>query len=118
MTTQITWTCAECKNPIRDHQGNVGADAHAAGDYLSAAAEAPSGGTAAALMAGPRPTRWEAYHHDCIEEDTRRYEVGVQNLRTYQQLAAATGHLMEKAWFAGTDWKRILLAKAGSMSTL
>ena len=58
--------------------------------------------------------RWRTSHYNCFpagERDT--YEISSERIATWKHLAWWTAHLMEKVWFARSDWDDLLRELGG-----
>ena len=122
----LTLVCEICRFPIT---GDTGAIYATFPDINAATArerdkrrerEARSGAIAVssidivALLLEPGPVRWRTSHYEhpgMHEADS--YEIGAERIATWQALAHWTAHLMEKNWFALSDWDSLLREVAG-----
>jgi hypothetical protein len=120
---QITWTCAECRQPIEDGTGYIHIDLAAvmavetAAHEWTAKHETPEGAiflTGADLFDYPTAAGWTTHHADCDPHpDSNDYWFDVARARTHAQLLDWTAHLMGKTWLEHTNWANLIRAKAG-----
>lgn len=64
--------------------------------------------TAANLLTRPEPARWRVTHSACepgAPED--RYDIALDRILTFRDLAGWTLHLMQKPWLRHTDWDEL-----------
>lgn len=54
----------------------------------------------------PIPRDWQWGHSECLPESD--YWIEASRIDTLRKAMAWTLHLMEKNWFAGTDWERAI----------
>ncbi|MCK9496146.1 MAG: GIY-YIG nuclease family protein [Dehalococcoidia bacterium] len=61
----------------------------------------------------PRPASWRTVHNECDPdpEGHSGYYIDGRNAATHEDLLYWTAHLMEKRWFAGTDWDVFISAQ-------
>lgn len=61
----------------------------------------------------PAKAAWVAYHHECDPaHDAALYSIGVENLRTIQDLLHWTLHFLDtKSWIAHTTWSELVRSK-------
>lgn len=115
---QIVWTCDVCHEPVHDGTGYIECDRYAAQEQRrhverNEAPRAPrrESGASAIPASDIEPLAlvpWHAYHHGCDphpESDTCWYDI--ERVNTLTKMLHRTGHLMEKRWFAYTDWRLI-----------
>lgn len=58
--------------------------------------------------------RWRTSHYGCFAGGARdTYEIGSERIATWRQLIWWTAHLMEKNWFARSDWDDLLREISG-----
>lgn len=70
------------------------------------------------LMTLPDEIRWHVYHARCDPwPDKDAYQIDVERLRTWQQLARWTSDLMAKNWLADSDWDDLLRELADDRGT-
>jgi hypothetical protein len=70
------------------------------------------------LMAQPDEITWRVYHDQCDpwpEQDG--YQIDVERIRSWQDLARWTSDLMAKNWLADSDWDGLLRELADSKGT-
>ena len=61
------------------------------------------------LLDHPSPARWKVHHRRCDPDpESSDYWIDVAQVSTWQGLIARTAHLLEKSWFAATDWQGLL----------
>jgi hypothetical protein len=62
----------------------------------------------------PDPVHWLACHDPCEPEPgVDAYQIDAARFRTWRDVCGWTAHLMEKNWFAATDWDNLLRELAG-----
>lgn len=120
MSADLALICQQCRFPIEGDTGYLRvtyADIHKYQRDEKAYRERHPEGEAVSLedfLLGPDPIHWRAYHDKCEPEpDASAYQIDAAKLRTWQGLAHWTAHLMEKNWFASTDWDCLLREAAG-----
>ena len=70
------------------------------------------------LMGMPEDITWRMYHARCDPwPDKDAYQIDVEQIRTWQQLAGWTSHLMAKNWVADSDWDELLHELADGKGT-
>jgi len=61
------------------------------------------------LLSLPDEIRWRVYHDQCDPwPDKDGYQIDVEQIRTWPQLARWTSDLMAKNWLADSDWDCLL----------
>lgn len=120
MTADLTLICRKCRFPIDGDTGYLRvtfADIHENRAQQRAYDERHPEGSAVSMeefLLGPEDVHWRAYHDKCEpEKDRDAYQIDAARLRTWQHLCWWTAHLMEKNWFALTDWDCLLREAAG-----
>lgn len=105
----LTWTCDGCGDPILSGFVAVRyADIEAAGRAQTDWDRRHAGGLVVVLTRGemaamPEPAQWHAWHDDCgPHPGGNEYSFGQPP--TFEAVLSWTVHLMEKNWFAATDW--------------
>lgn len=120
----LTWLCGSCGQPVGDWDGYLYVsplDAMAR-ERVSRQREATHAGRAVSIgelvrewAEDPGIAAWRVTHHRC---DSRPdfadgYHIDPGRIATWSQLAHWTAHLMDKRWFAHTDWDELLREAAG-----
>jgi hypothetical protein len=123
MNADLTLICGICIFPIGDGTGWLRvtfADIHkhreqrAEYDAYRRDSGEPATLSMLEMLIGPEPIHWRAYHAKCEPEaDQDAYQIDSERICTWRQLAHWTAHLMEKNWFADTDWDCLLREVAG-----
>ncbi len=125
---EIEVVCSLCREPIQARGGALGIDL----DKVLAAERAQyvfeeshsdgHGGTFSSLgdlLALPPSVAWQAWHWGCNPDaDALVYEVPVEHMRTWRQVANWTAHLMEKSWLPHSTWGDILRALASGSDAI
>jgi hypothetical protein len=118
--SDLTLICGKCRFPIDGDTGYLRVTFAAIHEHRQAEREYrernPEGSAVSMeeFLLGPEDVHWLAYHGKCEpEKDQDAYQIDAARLRTWQQLCHWTAHLMEKNWFALTDWDRLLREAAG-----
>ena len=70
------------------------------------------------MLGMPGPVHWKIHHDHCTPEPEDPYWIGTEDVATWTQLAHWTAHLMEKTWFALTDWDVLLREVAGDIPSM
>ena len=110
-----TWTCDGCGDPILSgfvtvRYEDIHAAQHARADWDSKRARRHAGEkflvlTRSDLASMPEDARWHAWHDGCDPHPTGNdYWFTVSQVPTFEAVLSWTVHLMEKNWFAATDW--------------
>jgi hypothetical protein len=114
----LTLICETCGFPVAGDTGCIYVafdDVNAVRAYERSASHAD--GTAvdvADLLTDPGPVHWRTRHWT-HPEDRDCYEIGADRISTWPQFAHWTAHLMEKNWFALSDWDDLLREAAGDI---
>jgi hypothetical protein len=70
------------------------------------------------LLSMPDDIAWRVYHAACDPwPDRDAYQIDVERIRTWQQLARWTSDLMAKNWLADSDWDDLLRELADDRGT-
>lgn len=120
MTADLTLICGTCGFPIAEDTGCLRVTMAEVRDHLRQYAEwrqaHPEGSAIdlAELLLAPDEIHWGAYHYACDPargED--QYQIDAGRIATWRAVCHWTAHLMEKNWFAATDWDDLLRELAG-----
>lgn len=87
----ITWTCADCWQPIEDHDGY----------YLIVDEVTATRG---------EPQVWEPLHTACLPDPEVGYGIDVREVRAVESVERWNTHLSEKPWIDRTDWVQVYRA--------
>lgn len=116
----LTLICRRCRFPIDGDTGCLRVTYAAIAQYRQQDREYrerhPEGSAVSLedFLLGPDPVHWLAYHGKCEPvPDADAYQISAARLRTWQDLAHWTAHLMAKSWFGFTDWDVLLEQVAG-----
>jgi hypothetical protein len=113
---ELAAICDACHAPIADDEGHLYAPyveirAHR-GDELPRVTFAGI----ETVIAQPMPIRWYARHYgECTPPEHEigdLYQIGVEQIRTWKQLAQWTSQLSSKHWPARSDWAALVMACA------
>jgi len=116
----LVWTCSTCCQPVANGRGYVCVDSNQAGltharhetvDFEYRKRQEAEG----SLVPYPLdevwddPVPWAAYHHGCDPRpDSGDYWFAVERCRTLAEFLHWSAHLLEKRWFAHTDWRDLM----------
>lgn len=105
--SDLTLICETCRFPIAGDTGCI----YVTFREINAARAYERDGTALS-----EPIRWRVRHYAHPETgETDFYGISSDQIATWPALARWTAHLMEKNWFALTDWDDLLRELSGEM---
>lgn len=121
--TDLAAICERCREAIGDGAGFLCVRYEDINRYRREMAEweqAHPGDahTIAEVIAMPDEIAWRVYHDRCDPWPGKdAYQIDVERIRTWQQLARWTADLMVKNWLADSDWDDLLRELADDRGT-
>jgi hypothetical protein len=122
-TTDLTWPCAVCKEPIADTEGHLHIDIAEVNrreeEYRAFEKEHTDehgfvSYSMADFAAMPDEVHWRAHHDACDPRPGNNdYSFPVERIRTHRKLLNVTAHLMEETWLEHTDWQALIRNMSG-----
>ena len=115
--------CGECRRVVADGDGYLCVRFGDIRRYWSEKAEweeAHPGSMhrLAEILTMPDEITWRVYHVRCDPLDgLDSYQIDVERIRTWRQLARWTSDLMAKNWLAHSDWDHLLRGIADDRGT-
>lgn len=120
--TELIAICDLCRRPVADGTGSLYIDLAEVREYRHdadewRAAHAGPVKVSEVLDAPARPC-WRVRHDACdTDRDVLAYDISVEQIRTWHELARWTAHLFDKNWFALTDWGHLMRGVAENSGT-
>jgi hypothetical protein len=118
---EITIICGRCHAAVAPGSGFLGVSLSEVtrAERAEAAfnAKHPESATLQEVVAElPDEVPWRSRHYACAPKaDADAYQIDVDRLRTWADLAHWTAHLLAKTWLTATDWDDILREAAGEI---
>jgi hypothetical protein len=120
------WICDECGKPLEGDDGTILVnyndidrfdEGSAVFDERYRDSEGDVTFTAAAFDELPRKAPWHVLHnrHGVEDRYPRAYPIDSGRFQTWADVAAWSGHLMGKRWFASTAWAALLRRGGASL---
>lgn len=116
----LTLICETCRQPIAGDTGSIYVTYAEIGAKVKADKEWRGSRSAMAavdlaeLIAMPGDIHWHTGHDACrTDHDMGCYEIDAPLISTWPHVARWTAHLMEKNWFALSDWDNLLRELSG-----
>ena len=118
----LTLICETCGFPVAGDSGSIYVrlaevrDTHAADREWHETHPADAAVDIVELLTMPGDIHWRTGHDACrADRDEGCYEIDSDRIATWPALARWTAHLMEKNWFALSDWDDLLREVAGEV---
>jgi hypothetical protein len=107
---ELDFICDLCGLPVEDGAGALyvaHADVAAARTSM-APSDADGRLDVIAFLGQPVPALWHIHHDVCRAPDADGYDIAVELVRRWRDLAHWTAQLMEKSWLPATNWRVVL----------
>lgn len=111
---ELAAVCDTCQLPINDDEGHLYAPYTEIREHYADNLPRVAFGGIEDVIAQPMPIRWYVRHYGrcTAHEIGDLYQIGVEQIRTWAQLAEWTRQLSSKDWFAKSDWAALVMACA------
>lgn len=114
----IYWTCSTCGQKISNGAGRLYFHPDETYDYRERVSDwhsmrkNPHVMTASDFTTYPSSPQWRGVHHQCKPQTAEQYgyayDIDVERICTLADVLEWTAHLMDKDWFADSDWQRVI----------
>jgi hypothetical protein len=118
----LAWRCDVCEGPVHDRDGYVCVDYADLREYERQARAWDEAHVDAFFVpvseydTYPTLVRWHVLHGRCDPRpDSADYWIGVERIRTPDQVIAWSAHLLGKRWIQTTTWPDVLRSVASQL---